>query len=1287
MARKQPFNINTLASVQIGLASPDKIRDWSNGEITKPETVNYRSQKPELDGLFCERIFGPSKDYECHCGKYRKIRHRGTVCEKCGVEVISKYVRRERMGHIELASPCTHIWYLKGTPARIATLLDIPAKQLEEIVYFISHVVVDPGTSKNLEYKQFIDETTGRTVFAEVIKEIQATIEEGSFEHAKGSELLERLEVTQTFDFFATSRYINKHTGAKFGEGAEVIKQLLKQVDLQKEFDQVSEQLKTESKNKEKKLLKRLEVINAFLQSGNRPEWMVLDVIPVIPPDLRPMLQLDGGRYATSDINDLYRRVISRNNRYKALLEMNAPKVILMNGQRMLQEAVDSLIDNGRRGKPYTGANKRPLKSLSSSLKGKQGRFRQNLLGKRVDYSGRSVIAVGPELKMYECGIPREMAIQLFRPFIAHELIKRDLNISNHTQADRVIDRQDEIVFDIIEEIIADHPVLLNRAPTLHRLGIQAFQPVLVSGRAIRLHPLVCAGFNADFDGDQMAVHLPLSKAAQEEALNLMLASKNILGPKDGKPIAAPSQDMVIGNYFLTVEKTKEDFLRRAEESRSLGDEIGAALYEKYAASEGKVFASIDELLIAYQTENVHLHNRIALRGSAFNKTNFTPEMQKSYLITSVGKVIFNTIFPTDFPYLNEPVKNSLQMDKIEYFAPLGTNIREYIAALPLRQPINQEFLGSIINEVFTRYGTVKTSAILDKIKDQGFIYSTKAGLTVSLADITPIVGKEELITEGEVEVRAINKAALRGLYSEKERYNAVINVWKGVKDDVETKLKEQFPQDKRNPLYIMFDSGARGKTTNFLQLKGLRGLMASPRGGEIEIPIKSNFREGISVSEFFIASHGSRKGGADTAIKTADSGYLTRRLVDVAQNIIVTEEDCGSDHGFVVSEIRVREKDTPAVPLSDRIKGRFTVHDIVHPETGEVIIEANSLINEDAAMFIERAGVTEVEIRSLFGCEAEHGMCAHCYGINLATGERVKVGEAVGIMAAQSIGEPGTQLTMRTFHSGGVAQVEDVTQGLPRVQELFESRNPKGKAKITEIAGEVVDITQEEDRRYIVTVRNEIEEKAYLTEYGQQLRVKVGDFVKNGDRLTEGAIHPRELLAVSNVTAVQNYILNEVQKVYRISASVRISDKHLEIIINQMLNRVYIVDGGETALLPGQRVTTHQFTRANKEALINGQRPAVATPLILGIKSSALASDSFLSAASFQETTRILTDSTIKGKLDPLLGLKENVITGRLIPAGRGILSVDEQAALLEDFTVSETLNKIKASYKNTSE
>lgn len=1284
MSRKNTFNINTLASVQIGLASPEKIREWSHGEILKPETINYRSQKPERTGLFCEVIFGPSKDYECHCGKYRKIRFKGTVCEKCGVEVMSKYVRRERMGHIELASPCTHIWYLKGTPSRLAFLLDIPAKQLEEIIYFISHVVLDPGTSSVLEYKQFIDDASGRQIFAKALEEIRETMDDkDSFEYARSTELLERLE-SSTFDFSATSRFITKYTGARFGEGAEAIKQLLKEVDLEKEYELIKHELQTVSKNREARLIKRLEIVDAFIKSGNKPEWMVLDVIPVIPPDLRPMLQLDGGRYANSDINDLYRRVITRNNRYKQLVQMNAPKVILMNGRRVLQQAVDTLIDNGRRGKPVTGTNKRPLKSLSAALKGKQGRFRHNLLGKRVDYSGRSVIAVGPELKMYECGIPREMAIQLFRPFIAAELIKReDTNVTNHTQADRVIDNHDEIVFDIIEEIIDDHPVLLNRAPTLHRLGIQAFKAVLVSGRAIRLHPLVCAGFNADFDGDQMAVHVPLSLAAKEEALNLMLASKNILGPKDGKPIAAPSQDMVIGNYFLTQEESKEDFLKRAEESLSHGDKAGAAKFKEFAQSEGKVFGAVSEIIRAYETEQIHLHNRIALRGDALNKKEFTGEMKKSYLITTVGKVIFNSIFPSDFPYINEPDPTSLQYNPTANFVPQGTNIKEHIANSPLRKPIGQDFLGQIINEVFKRYKTTKTSAILDKIKDHGFKYATISGLTVSLADITPVDGKNDLIRAGEEKVRKTNALAQRGFTSEEERYAEVISIWQNVRNEVENKLKEQFMQDRRNPLYIMYDSGARGKITNFVQLKGMRGLMASPRGGEIEIPIKSSFREGISVSEFFIASHGSRKGGADTAIKTADSGYLTRKLVDVAQDVTVTINDCGSDHGFVVREIKTREDNTTIVPLSDRIRGRYTVSDIIHPETGEVIVEANTLINEGLAEYIDKAGVEEVEIRSLFGCEAKQGVCAHCYGINLATGESVQVGEAVGIMAAQSIGEPGTQLTMRTFHSGGVAQAEDVTQGLPRVQELFESRNPKGRAKITEISGTVTKIEEVENRRYNITVQNELEERVTMTEYGQKLRVKEGDVIASGQRLTEGTIFPRELLAVSDVTTVQNYLLNEVQKVYRTSASVRIDDKHLEVIVKQMLNRVLIIDGGETTLLPGERVTSIQFTEANKYALVNGLRPAVAKPLILGITKAALASDSFLSAASFQETTRILTDAVVKGRIDELEGLKENVITGRIIPAGRGLLTAEEHEALLEGFSVQKALETIEADYE----
>ncbi len=1284
MARKQAFTISELSQVKVGLASPDKIREWSHGEVTKPETINYRSQKPETDGLFCEVIFGPSKDYECHCGKYRKIRYKGITCEKCHVEVISKYVRRERMGHIELASPCTHIWYLKGTPSRLALLLDMSAKQLEEVIYFISHVVLDPGTSTALFYKQFLDEATAKQVFVEAIKEVQANHELSSFDNARCEELIERMTSSnQPFDFFTVANFISRYTGAKFGEGAEAVKQLLKEIDLDVELANIKEQIKTESKQKVLRLQKRLDVIQSFRNSTNKPEWMVLDVIPVIPPDLRPMLQLDGGRFATSDINDLYRRVISRNNRYKQLLQMNAPKVILMNGQRMLQEAVDALIDNGRRGKPVQGANRRPLKSLSSALKGKQGRFRQNLLGKRVDYSGRSVIAVGPELKMYQCGIPREMAVQLFRPFIAHVLIKEG-DATNHTQADRMIDAMVERVFDILEEIISEHPVLLNRAPTLHRLGIQAFQPVLVSGRAIRLHPLVCTGFNADFDGDQMAVHVPLSKAAQEEAVHLMLASNNILGPKDGRPIATPSQDMVIGNYYLTQEESKADFLKRADEAHEIGDFEGERQNRLYAESEGRVFASIDEIKLAFQTRQVHVHNRIAVKGAVLGKKTFTETMNKSYLITTVGKIFFNEVFPTDFPYINNAAHISSHQDQISNFVPAGTNIREYIASKPLIEPIKKGNLESVVNEVFKHHSTVETSVVLDKIKNQGFKFSTLAGLTVSLADITPVEGKDDIIAEGDARVRNINNAFRRGLYNDSDRYAAVIKTWNDVKKRVKDQLREQFVKEKRNSLYIMFDSGARGKEDNFLQLKGMRGLMASPRG-EIEIPVKANFREGISVSEFFIASHGSRKGGADTALKTADSGYLTRRLVDVAQDVIVREHDCGSDHGFVVSAIydKKENSDKPVVFISDRITGRYTVHDIIDPRSGEIIVASNTLISEEDAARVEAAGVESVEIRSLFGCETKGGVCAHCYGVSLATGKEVKIGDAVGIMAAQSIGEPGTQLTMRTFHTGGVATTEDVTQGLPRVQELLESREPKRKAKITDIAGTVSHI-EEKDKRYLVTIANDLEEKTFETDYMQTLRVKVGDVLKNGDRITDGSVFPRELLAASDVTTVQNYILNEVQKVYRLSAGVKIGDKHLEVIVKQMLNRVNVIDGGDSDLIPGMKVSLNTYTRVNNELLLSNRRPAFAIPLILGITKAALASDSFLSAASFQETTRILTDATIKGKNDPLYGLKENVITGKLIPAGRGILGEEVEQGLLEDFDVMDSIKAIDDIYEN---
>ena len=1284
------FDVKRLAAIKVGLASPETIRSWSHGEVLKPETINYRSQKPEMQGLYCEKIFGPSKDYECHCGKYKKIRFAGVVCEKCGVEVTSKEVRRERMGHIELASPCSHIWYLKGIPSRIGLILDVSPKHLEEVTYYAAHICLNPGKSSVLTYREFINERNGREVFIPVVKEIQQNaaewgLQEGSDDYARSEELIARMENHgEVFDFQTVARFINKYTGAEFSEGAAAIKRLLQEVDLDKEAAEINRKMKETKSTSRQKLTKRLEVIEAFRGSENKPEWMILDVIPVIPPDLRPMLQLDGGRFATSDLNDLYRRVISRNNRLKKLIDMNSPQVILMNEKRMLQEAVDALIDNGRRNKPVQGPGGRALKSLSSALKGKQGRFRQNLLGKRVDYSGRSVIAVGPFLKMYQCGLPREMAIQLLRPFIACELLKRG-QANAHKQADKIIDRYDDVVFDIVEEIISKHPVLLNRAPTLHRLGIQAFQPILVDGRAIRLHPLVCTGFNADFDGDQMAVHVPLSRAAQEEALHLMLASNNILGPKDGKPIVTPSQDMVIGNYYLTLESTKEDFLRIAKELRARKDVEEAERYELYAASEGKVFKDVDDVIRAYQTKQIHLHNRIALLGSAMMKKDFTEDQNKSYLITSVGKVIFNLIFPSDFPYLNEVSSASLRGDQEvikTYFAPRGTNIPEFIAARPVLKPFTKKHLGLIINEIFQRYdrqGNPKTSAVLDKIKDQGFHYSTVAGLTVSLSDIHAVKGKEEILKDGDDKVANLKELYEMGMLTNEERHKQVVEVWEKVKDQVQKKLETQFKQDVRNPIFMMSDSGARGNISNILQLAGMRGLMGSTSGGTIELPVKSCFREGMNVSEFFIATHGARKGGADTALKTADSGYLTRRLVDVSQDVIVREEDCGTDHGFEVFEIRDSARDAVIVKLEDRLIGRFALNDVVDPNTGKVIVAGNTMIHENEAKEIVNAGIKSVYIRNLFGCETKDGVCVHCYGRNLATGRRVQVGEAVGIMAAQSIGEPGTQLTMRTFHTGGVAG-SDITQGLPRVQELFEARTPKGEALISEISGTVTKI-EEKNGCYLVTVKNDLDEKEYTTNFGARLRVKKGDFVKNGGKITEGAISPKKLLEVADVTAVENYILKEVQKVYS-AQSIGISDKHIEVIVRQMLRKVLVIEAGDTDMLSGTRVDVNAFTAKNTDAILNGKHPAVFSPLILGITKSALETESFLSAASFQETTRVLTDAAIKGKTDYLHGLKENVITGHLIPAGRGLMAEAASDDISNNFDVLDTMREVSDRY-----
>ena len=1277
------FDVKKLSAIKVGLASPETIRKWSHGEVLKPETINYRSQKPEMQGLYCEKIFGPSKDYECHCGRYKKIRYSGVVCEKCGVEVISKEVRRERMGHIELASPCTHIWYLKGIPSRIGLLLDVSPKHLEEVAYYAAHICLNPGDSEILYKSEFINEKNGREAFIPVLNEIKGRLDEGSDDYLRADELIAKLENrSEVFDFETNYNFIKKHTGAEFSEGAAAIKKLLADIDLDKEAEEINKKMKGTSALNRTKLTKRLEVIEAFRHSDNKPEWMVLDVIPVIPPDLRPMLQLDGGRFATSDLNDLYRRVISRNNRLKKLIDMNSPAVLLFNEKRMLQEAVDALIDNGRRNKPVTGPGGRPLKSLSSGLKGKQGRFRQNLLGKRVDYSGRSVIAVGPFLKMYQCGLPREMAVQLLRPFIACELLKRGI-ANAHKQADKIIDRYEPEVLDIVEEIIGKHPVLLNRAPTLHRLGIQAFQPCLVDGRAIRLHPLVCTGFNADFDGDQMAVHVPLSKAAQEEALHLMLASNNILGPKDGKPIVTPSQDMVIGNYYLTLENTKEDFLKKADAIRKENPEYAEEL-ELYAASEGKVFRSVDDVLLAYQTKQIHLHNRIAILGRALMKKGFTEEMNRSYLITSVGKIIFNQIFPSDFPYLNAVNSENIAGDLAEYFVPAGTDVRTYIANQPVRAPIKKSDLGKIINEIFQRYdrkGNPKTSAVLDKMKDQGFTYATVAGFTISLDDIHMVEGKEQILEEGDKKVAEIEEMFELGMLTEKERHTSIVAVWNNVTKLVRDRLSEQVQKDTRNPIFMMSDSGARGNISNITQLAGMRGLMGNTSGGEIELPVKRCFREGMTVSEFFIATHGARKGGTDTALKTADSGYLTRRLVDVSQDVIVREVDCGTDHGFVVREIRDTSKNAVIVKLFDRLVGRFALNDIINPNTGEVIVKGNTMINEESAKEIVDAGITEVEIRSLFGCETKDGVCVHCYGRNLATGRTVQVGEAVGIMAAQSIGEPGTQLTMRTFHTGGVAG-SDITQGLPRVQELFEARTPKGEALISEINGEVTKI-EERNGCYLVTIENDIETepKVYTTAFGARLRVKKGDKVVSGGKITEGAIDPKKLLEVSDVKTVERYIVKEVQKVYS-SQSIGISDKHIEVIVRQMLRKVFVIDAGDTDMLSGTRVNINTFTAKNAKVLAEGKRPAVFSPLILGITKAALETDSFLSAASFQETTRVLTDAAIKCKRDNLHGLKENVITGHLIPAGRGLLSSAQEEELVNDFSVEAKMKEVTDRY-----
>ena len=1199
------IDANSFKGIKIGIASPEKIRSWSYGEVKKPETINYRTLKPERDGLFCERIFGPSKDYECSCGKYKRLRYKNVICDRCGVEVTSSKVRRERMGHIELASPCSHIWFFKGVPSKMGLVLDMSPRDLEEVLYFVSYVVIDPGQAP-LEKKQTLSD-----------KEYRAYYE----------------------------KYGNTF---KVGMGAEAIQELLKEVDVSKEVAELRKELENTTGQKRIRLVKRLDCLVAFEESGNKPEWMILEALPVIPPDIRPMIQLDGGRFATSDLNDLYRRIINRNNRLKKLLELGAPTIIVQNEKRMLQEAVDSLFDNGRRGRSITAAGNRPLKSLSSMLKGKQGRFRQNLLGKRVDYSGRSVICVGPNLKMYQCGIPKEMALELFKPHVIHGLVERGL-AHNIKGAKKLIESRDECVWDVVEDCITEHPVLLNRAPTLHRLGIQAFEPKLVGGKAIRLHPLVCTGFNADFDGDQMAVHVPLSEEAKAESRLLMLGAQNILDPKSGKPIVTPSQDMVLGNYYLSIEEPGEE-------------------------NEGKVYKNSNEAIMAYERKEITLHTRIAIPVKSFKYKLFTDDQKDKYLVTTAGKLIFNEILPDSFPYINEASKENIEnITPSKFFLSMGTNIKEAIAEMKPVDPFIKKNLSQIIAQIFKRYKTTETSAVLDAMKDLGFKYSTIAGITVSAFDIQEAKDKNEKIEAAQEKVDKINKQYQRGLITEEERFNNVIQVWNDTKDDVEAELKGISSGDHKNPIFMMMNSGARGNAGNFTQLAGMRGLMAKPNGQPVEIPIKSNFIEGLNVSEFFLSTHGARKGSADTALRTADSGYMTRRLVDVAQDIIVKEEDCGAISGIVVEDFIDEKSGTVIESLEDRVIGRYTATKVINPETKEVIVDRNEMINENLAKKIVKAGIKKVEIRSALTCKSQYGVCQKCYGRNLATGNLVETGEAVGVMAAQSIGEPGTQLTMRTFHSGGVAHGgdADITQGLPRVEELFEARNPKAKATISEITGKVVSIEAANGKHKIV-VQNDVESREHTTLYNSKLRVEVGQDVVAGEQLTEGSVSPKELLAVTDPITAESYILKEIQKVYK-SQGVDISDKHIEVIVRRMISKMKIIDGGDTDLVEGLSVSIHEFNAANKPVILNGGVPATGRPIMLGITKSSLETDSWLSAASFQETTRVLTEAAIRGKVDDLRGLKENVIIGKLIPAGTGAKQYSNIEMILEKEFMSD--------------
>ena len=1150
-------------SIKIGLASPEKIREWSRGEVKKPETINYRTLKPEKDGLFCERIFGPNKDWECHCGKYKRIRYKGVVCDRCGVEVTKSKVRRERMGHIELAAPVSHIWYFKGIPSRMGLILSMSPRALEKVLYFASYVVLDSGDT-DLTYKQLLTEKEFRDAY---------------------------------------DRWGNTF---KVGMGAEAIKQLLMDIDLEKESVELKKQLVDTTGQKRIRIIKRLEVIESFRTSNNKPEWMILDAIPVIPPDIRPMVQLDGGRFATSDLNDLYRRVINRNNRLKRLLELGAPDIIVRNEKRMLQEAVDALIDNGRRGRPVTGPGNRPLKSLSDMLKGKQGRFRQNLLGKRVDYSGRSVIVVGPDLKIYQCGLPKEMAIELFKPFVMKKLVEDGL-AHNIKSAKRMVERLQTEVWDVLEDVIKEHPVMLNRAPTLHRLGIQAFEPKLVEGRAIKLHPLVCTAYNADFDGDQMAVHVPLSVEAQAECRFLLLSPNNLLKPSDGAPVTVPSQDMILGMYYLTLTKDGEP-------------------------GEGKVFKDENEALLAYDNHEVSLHARIKVRKTM----EFNGVKETRIVPTTVGFIIFNEAIPQNLGYIDRTNEEDKFRYEIDFL-------------------VDKKGIGKIINRCINKCGSTETAVVLDKIKALGYKFSTRAALTVSVSDMEIPKEKGEYLKEAEDKVEVITKKFRRGLMTDEERHNKVIEAWNIANDKITDALLKGL--GKYNNIFMMANSGARGSNSQIKQLAGMRGLMANPSGGIIELPIKSNFREGLTVLEYFISAHGARKGLTDTALRTADSGYLTRRLVDVSQDIIIREWDCCADSekeapGLVVRAIV--DGNEVIEGLQDRIRGRWSVNDILHPETGEIIVHADSMITPDLAEKVEKAGVKEVLIRTVLTCRSEIGICSKCYGANMASGRSVRIGESVGIIAAQSIGEPGTQLTMRTFHTGGIAG-DDITQGLPRVEELFEARKPKGLAIITEFGGTVTLNDTKKKREVVITNPETGEVKDYLIPYGSRIKVYDGDRIEAGDEITEGSVNPHDILKIKGLRGVQDYMIQEVQRVYRLQG-VEINDKHIEVIVRQMLKRVKIEENGDTDFLPGSLVDWLTFENTNEALEKEGKEPAKGSRVLLGITKASLATDSFLSAASFQETTRVLTEAAIKGKVDPLIGLKENVIIGKLIPAGTGM-------------------------------